>query len=165
MWHVALEVGGGGYLPPSNASLGRGGVNRAPQNWGTGSGKGLNGQDHESVVINSGTEIIFFSIENRQFFFTEYMANDDSGALSAQPPEAKEGRVRGVKQGEGRHKAVRGRWAPPAADSNTTRRHANRPPPPPNILRLHIVLDSGKAYGLRTGIPRPAQGAVTWSTS
>ena len=61
-------MGGGGQLSPP-----------PPKSWG-GSGKGLNWQERESVILNSGAEGTesFFCIENGQkYFFLKYMANDE----------------------------------------------------------------------------------------
>ena len=73
--------------PEGPSSAHRGGVGRGEhQNWGGGGvGKGLNWQNHSSVVINSGTEgaKYFSALKMVENFFTKYIANDDF----SEPPQ------------------------------------------------------------------------------
>ena len=55
---------------------------------------------------------------------------------------------------------VRGRWAPPASDSNASRRHAN--PPPPQTQRSRVHLRFAHLDNVSAPPPPPRNACVSW---
>ena len=56
---------------------------------------------------------------------------------------------------------ARGRYVPPAADSNTTRRHANPPPPPQPDSKYQCAVRNGQAQSGPEPAPPGEHGVVT----